>query len=115
MVIAQQRLVVYFTKFASTSKFPLFASFQISLPERTLSQHEKADAIVANHPREFNVVPGGVLMCKLCEVKVSCERAFQYESHRSTKGNFFQIVYSYKHLFVDIGNPTEPAVTRLGT
>ena len=27
------------------------------MPKRTLSQHEKADAVVAEYPREFKVVP----------------------------------------------------------
>ena len=49
--------------------------------KRTLSQREKADAVVAKYPREFKVGPGGMLMCKLCEVKVSCDKAFNYESH----------------------------------
>ena len=56
------------------------------MPKRTLSQHEKTDVVVAKYPREFIVIPGGVLMCKLREVKVSRDKAFGYESHRSSKG-----------------------------
>ena len=54
------------------------------MPKTPKSAANKArDA--AEKSSEFRTIPGGILLCKLCEKEVGCEKAFNYEHHRSSQ------------------------------
>ena len=41
------------------------------------SAANKAREAADKYPTEFRTIPGGILLCKLCEKEVSCEKSFQ--------------------------------------
>ena len=55
------------------------------MPKTPKSVANKARDAAEKYPTEFRTDPGGILLCNFCEKEVSCEKAFNYEQHRSSQ------------------------------